>query len=108
MSDEINQTSTEPTTEVEIVSGEEATENKMVLEEEIFVDSQKKFTFRSFLKMSGITITFLITAAVLMIVGLIVFYFTAAEPTKNVGFWLIIAGVIGFLLTTIFGFERID
>ena len=87
---------------------QEFDEETMFIEEEIFVDSPRKFTFRSFLKMSGITIIFLLVSAVIMIIGLIVFYYTAAEAIKNVGFWLIITGVIVFLLTIIFGFERIE
>ncbi len=87
---------------------EESDEENMLFEEEIFVDSSRKFTFRSFLRMSGITIVFLLLAAVVMIIGLIVYYYTATETLRNAGFWLIIVGVIVFLLTIIFGFERIE
>ena len=110
MSDENSQTLSENLTAEKIEPEIQKTEDEeeILLEEEIFVDSKKKFTLRSFLKMSGITIIFLVVAAILMIAGLAVFYYTAAEPTRNVGFWLIVAGVVTFLLTMIFGFERIE
>ncbi len=98
----------ELSTEEDEITIQEFDEENMLIEEEIFVDSPRKFTFRSFLKMSGITIIFLLVSAIIMLVGLIVFYYTIADPVKNVGFWLIIAGVIVFLLTIIFGFERIE
>lgn len=109
MPDENNQIPVEnlSTEETEIVI-QEFDEEDMLIEEEIFVDSPRKFTFRSFLKMSGITIIFLLISAIIMIVGLIVFYYTVAETIKNAGFWLIITGVVVFFLTIIFGFERID
>ncbi len=109
MSEENNQLLADDLSPEEIETEvQEFDEEDMLIEEEIFVDSPRKFTFRSFLKMSGITIILLLVSAVIMLVGLIVFYYTAAETIKNVGFWLIISGVIVFLLTIIFGFERIE
>ncbi|MHA1556770.1 MAG: hypothetical protein ACTSPM_07530 [Candidatus Heimdallarchaeota archaeon] len=109
MSEENNQVLAEDLSPEEVeIEVQEFDEENMLIEEEIFVDSPRKFTFRSFLKMSGITIILLLVSAVIMLVGLIVFYYTAAETVKNVGFWLIISGVIVFLLTIIFGFERIE
>lgn len=109
MSDENNQILAEDLSADEIETEiQEFDEEDMLIEEEIFVDSSRKFTFRSFLKMSGITIIFLLVSAVIIIVGLIVFYYNAAETLKNAGFWMIIVGVIVFFLTIIFGFERIE
>ncbi|NHJ46729.1 MAG: hypothetical protein FK733_02965 [Asgard group archaeon] len=73
-----------------------------------FVEKEKKITWRSFLKISGFTITFVVISLVLMIVGLILFYKTSSPLKGNAGYWMILAGVILFLLTVIFGFEKIE
>jgi len=79
-----------------------------LLEDEIFVDKSKKFTFKSFLKTNGFTLTFLVLSAIIMIIGLILFYWLEQELVKNAGFWLIISGVAVFLLTIIFGFQKLE
>ncbi len=69
---------------------------------------EKKVNWRSFIKVSGFTITFTAISILLITIGLILFYKTEAVLRTNVGFWMILAGVIVFLLTVILGFEKID
>ncbi|NHJ03634.1 MAG: hypothetical protein EAX90_02345 [Candidatus Heimdallarchaeota archaeon] len=87
---------------------DQTTDDFSLLEEGIFIDKSKKFTFRSFLKTNGFTLTFLVLSAIVMIIGLILFYWLEQELVKNAGFWLIISGVAVFLLTIILGFQKLE
>jgi len=66
----------------------------------------KKTPYQTFLKFSGFTLIFIGVAIILMIAGIIVFYRTGAIVKENAGFWLALIGVVMFLFTVIFGFER--
>jgi len=66
----------------------------------------KKTSFQRFLKFSGFTLIFVGIAIILMIAGLVIFYRTGEIVKENAGFWLALSGVIIFLFTVIFGFER--
>ncbi|NHJ85277.1 MAG: hypothetical protein FK734_07430 [Asgard group archaeon] len=68
----------------------------------------KKFTFKSFLRMSGFTIVFSIISVILMVVGIILFYKIDTAVSQNAGFWIVLTGVVIFLLTVIFGFNKVD
>ncbi|HUT82354.1 MAG TPA: hypothetical protein VMZ29_14230 [Candidatus Bathyarchaeia archaeon] len=69
---------------------------------------EKKVSWRSFMKISGFTITFAAISIVLIIIGLILFYKADGLLRNNAGFWIILAGVIVFLLTVILGFEKVE
>ncbi|MBN1328013.1 MAG: hypothetical protein JXA54_00945 [Candidatus Heimdallarchaeota archaeon] len=69
---------------------------------------EKKVNWRSFIKISGFTITFAAISILLIIIGLILFYRADGLLRNNVGFWMILAGVIIFLLTVILGFEKVE
>jgi cytochrome c biogenesis protein CcdA len=77
-------------------------------QEVTFTEKERKITWRSFIQISGFTIIFFIIAIVLMVIGLILFYKTSTALRENAGFWLIFSGVIVFLFTVIFGFEKIE
>ncbi len=77
------------------------------LEQEIFVEPKEKKTWRSFIKISGFTIVLVVLALISMILGLIMYYGFSAPMVTNAGFWIIFIGVGLFLLTIIFGFERV-
>ncbi|MCG3252620.1 MAG: hypothetical protein KAX09_02125 [Candidatus Heimdallarchaeota archaeon] len=78
------------------------------LEQEIFVEPKRKVTWRSFIRISGFTITFVSLALISMIIGLVMYYGFSGTMVRNAGFWIIFVGVGLFLLTIIFGFERVD
>lgn len=93
------------------IANNENDQNKMEvrsLEQEIFVDDSKRITFKSFLKTNAITLIFMFLSAIAMIIGLFLFYWLEEELIKNAGFWLIISGVVAFLLTIIFGFQKLE
>ncbi len=73
-----------------------------------FPESKPKVNWKSFIKFSGFTITFVVISLALMIIGLILFYKNPTVIRENVGFWIAFAGVIIFLLTVILGFEKVD
>jgi len=77
------------------------------LEQEVFVEPKEKRTWRSFVKISGFTIVLVILSLISMILGLVMYYGFSAPMVTNAGFWIIFVGVGLFLLTIIFGFERI-
>ena len=78
------------------------------LEQEIFVEPKRKVTWRSFIRISVFTITFVSLALLSMIIGLVMYYGFSGAMVQNAGFWIIFVGVGLFLLTIIFGFERVD
>jgi len=78
------------------------------LEQEVFVEPKPKVTWRSFIRISGFTITFVSLALISMIIGLVMYYGFTGSMVKNAGFWIIFVGVGLFLLTIIFGFERVN
>ncbi|GAJ04403.1 unnamed protein product [marine sediment metagenome] len=78
------------------------------LEQEIFVEPKRKVTWRSFIRISGFTITFVSLALISMIIGLIMYYGFSGVMVQNAGFWIIFVGVGLFLISVIFGFERVD
>ena len=91
-------------------NNEETTEDNELqsyLEQEIFVEPKRKVTWRSFIKISGFTITFVSLALIAMILGLAMYYGFSAPMVKNAGFWIIFVGVGLFLVSVIFGFERV-
>jgi len=94
-----------PESEMDIEIPVNAHQTQMVEEP---VEVKKKLTLRSFIKISGFTITFASIAILLMIIGLILFYRIGGSLRENVGYWMIFAGVILFLLTVVFGFEKIE
>ena len=65
-------------------------------------------TFKIFLRKSGISIVLGGIAIIAIILGVILFYVSDGPITQKAGLWLGIAGVVIFMLTTIFGFERIE
>ncbi|NPE08436.1 MAG: hypothetical protein GNW80_09170 [Asgard group archaeon] len=67
------------------------------LEQEIFVEPKRKVTWRSFIRIS-----------VSMIIGLVMYYGFSGTMIRNAGFWIIFVGVGLFLISVIFGFERVD
>ncbi|NHK31240.1 MAG: hypothetical protein FK730_07805 [Asgard group archaeon] len=72
------------------------------------IEKKKKVTWKSFLRISGLTIVFALISTILMIVGLVLFYKSGVDPVTNAGKWMIVSGVIIFLFTIIFGFEKIE
>ncbi len=78
------------------------------LEQEIFVEPKRKVTWRSFIRISGFTITFVSLALISMIIGLVMYYGFSGTMIRNAGFWIIFVGVGLFLISVIFGFERVD
>ena len=71
-------------------------------------EKRKKITWKSFLRFSGFTIIFALISTILMIVGLVLFYKSGVDSVTNAGKWMIVSGVIIFLFTIIFGFEKIE
>jgi cytochrome c biogenesis protein CcdA len=69
---------------------------------------KKALSIRAFIRISGFTITFVVLSFVLIIIGIVLYYVQANPQIQDVGFWLAVAGVIVFMLTMIFGFEKID
>lgn len=72
------------------------------------VVKDKKGFWRLFLRFSGFTIVFALLSMILIIIGLVLFYKSGAETVILAGKWMTIAGVVTFLFTVIFGFERIE
>lgn len=70
--------------------------------------SKPKFTYKKFLKKNGLTISLFLFSTLIMVVGLILYYQVENIITSKTGFWMIFSGVILFLVTIIFGFERIN
>lgn len=68
----------------------------------------RKFTFKDFLRISGLTILSLSLSAIVIIVGLFLFYWTRTDLVKNAGFWMILVGVVAFMVTVVVGFEKIE
>jgi hypothetical protein len=94
-----------------IENSEEPTQDEKLqsyLEQEIFVEPKRKVTWRSFIRISGFTTTFVSLAIISMIIGLIMYYGFSAPMVTNAGFWIIFVGVGLFLVTIIFGFERVN
>ncbi len=84
-------------------------EKPEVLEEPEEVKVSVRKTFKEFLKQSGLSLIFGGIAIIIIIIGVILYYTAADHPiTQKTGLWLGIAGVVIFMLTTIFGFERIE
>jgi hypothetical protein len=54
-----------------------------------------------------ISFSLIAISLIVVVLGLILFYCVAAV-SEMVGFWLIVAGVILFLLVLIFGFQKFD
>jgi len=98
------------TSEVQENNEDTTQENELqsYLEQEIFVDPKRKVTWQSFIRISGFTITFVSLALISMIIGLVMYYGFTGPIVKNAGFWIIFVGVGLFLLTIIFGFERVN
>ena len=100
-----------PETNVTQEESEETTQDEELqsyLEQEIFVEPKRKVTWRSFIKISGFTITFVSLALISMTIGLIMYYGFSAPMVTKAGFWIIFVGVGLFLVSVIFGFERVD
>ncbi|MBD3192450.1 MAG: hypothetical protein GF308_17555 [Candidatus Heimdallarchaeota archaeon] len=75
------------------------------IEEEVFVDPPEQSFWVKY-NINWLTISLAVLGIVLVILGVIFFYrIEAISPT--IGFWLSVAGVLLFLFTVIFGFERI-
>lgn len=92
-------------------NNEDATQDSELqsyLEQEIFVEPKRKVTWRSFIRISGFTITFVSLALLSMIIGLVMYYGFSGTMVNNAGFWMIFVGVGLFLISVIFGFERVD
>ncbi len=92
-------------------NNEDATQDSELqsyLEQEIFVEPKRKVTWRSFIRISGFTITFVSLALLSMIIGLVMYYGFSGTMVQNAGFWIIFVGVGLFLISVIFGFERVD
>ena len=83
-------------------------EKPEVLEEPEEVKVSVRKTFKEFLKQSGLSLIFGGIAIIIIILGVILYYTAAGPITQKTGLWLGIAGVVIFMLTTIFGFERIE
>ena len=80
-------------------------------QQEIIYDNlpePKRPSFRSFIKLSGITIVSISIAFISIILGIILFYTTTTKAANDAGLWLSIIGVVIFMFTIIFGFERIE
>jgi hypothetical protein len=97
------------TTKPEETTEETAQDSELqaYLEQEIFVEPKPKVTWRSFIKISGFTITLVSLALLSMIIGLVMYYGFSAPMVTNAGFWIIFVGVGLFLISVIFGFERV-
>ena len=102
-----NETQTGSSEEIFENENEKSTDILDSLDDEL-LEEEKKFTLRIFLKKSGLTISFASLAIILMVVGLIVFYRINGSLSQNAGFWMILLGVGIFLLTVIFGFEKLE
>ncbi|MHA1125840.1 MAG: hypothetical protein ACTSO7_10955 [Candidatus Heimdallarchaeota archaeon] len=68
----------------------------------------KRFTLKTFLRKSGLSIVLGGIAILTIILGVILYYTGNNPTTQKTGLWLGIVGVVIFMLTTIFGFERIE
>lgn len=78
---------------------------ELKIEEEVFVDPPEQ-SFWAKYNINWFTISLAGLGIVLVILGIIFFYRIEAISSA-IGFWFSIAGVLLFLFTIIFGFERI-
>jgi len=87
---------------------EEDANNQELLEDPEKVKLSLRESFKVFLRKSGLSLVLGGIAIVLIILGVVLYYASTGLTTQKAGLWLGIAGVVIFMLTTIFGFERIE
>lgn len=78
------------------------------LNESAEIPKDKKGFWRLFFRFSGFTLAFAFISISVIIIGLILFYKSGTETVVTAGKWMTVAGVVLFLFTVIFGFERFD
>ena len=78
------------------------------IETDDILDQEEKFTFKKFIKQSKITLISLLICVLLMVVGLVLYSVVLIDSVKTAGLWIMIIGVGLFLLTMIFGFQKIE
>lgn len=82
--------------------------NQEILEETDEVKVSFKESLKEFLRKSGLSLVLGGIAIIIIILGVVLYYTSTGLTTQKAGLWLGIVGVVIFMLTTIFGFERIE